>query len=337
MSGRTTVLSVVGAGRSGTTILASVLGELPAVFAAGEIRWLWQRGVLENRSCGCSLPPLQCPVWSAVVERVLGTAADHDLAHLPALTEILRSQREVTALRSRRRVIRSATDGEGAWPALDVMREVTAQVCQALVEATDATVIVDTSKRAQEAAVFAALDSIDHYVLHIVRDPRAVAYSWRRSKSAGPGTNHRTMGTRGLLASVQRWTENSLGAELLRRRLPADRWLSVRYEDFAADPRSVVTRVAAHLGLTAASPFDAAGRITLGTNHIVAGNPSRFRTGSVQIRADTEWRREMTQRDKLSIALLTLPLLLRYRYPVRAGTVQSHRRSSPTDGGYSPA
>jgi len=313
----TKVLSIVGAGRSGTTILASILGEVPGVVAAGEIRWLWQRGVLEHRSCGCSEPPARCPVWSTVLGRILATPPDTDHARLPLVGEILRSQRELSSPRNRLRVIRSADGRGGTWLALDRMREVTEQVCAGLVEATHADVVVDTSKRAQEAAVWASLPSIDHYVLHIVRDPRAVAYSWRRRKPAGPGEVQRTMSTRRLLSSVKRWTENCLGAEMLRRQLPPHRWLFVRYEDFAAEPRPTVARMLELLSLSAHPPFDGDRTVTLGSNHIVAGNPSRFRTGPVRIRADTEWKREMTQRDQATVAALTLPLLVKYGYPLR--------------------
>jgi hypothetical protein len=38
------VLSIVGAGRSGTTVLASILGEVGGFASAGELRWLWERG-----------------------------------------------------------------------------------------------------------------------------------------------------------------------------------------------------------------------------------------------------------------------------------------------------
>lgn len=313
----TKVLSIVGAGRSGTTILASILGEVPGVVAAGEIRWLWQRGVLEHRSCGCSEPPARCPVWSTVIERVLATPPDADLARLPLLGEILGRQTELDSPRNRLRVIRSADGRGGTWPALDRMREVAEQVCAGLVAATQADVVVDTSKRAQDAAVWAALRSVDHYVLHIVRDPRAVAFSWRRRKPAGPGEVERTMSSRRLLSSVKRWTENCLGAELLRRQLPPHRWLFVRYEDFAAAPRPTVARMLDLLSLSADPPFVGDRTVTLRTNHIVAGNPSRFRTGPVHVRADTEWKRAMTQRDQATVAALTLPLLVKYGYPLR--------------------
>src|SRR5437870_2816755 len=82
---------------------------------------------------------------------------------------------------------------------------------------------VDGSKRPQDAAVLAGTEGIDHYVLHMVRDPGAVAFSWgRRDKTIRVAGGERPMGTRGLLSSLITWTENSLGAAVLRRQVPPD-------------------------------------------------------------------------------------------------------------------
>jgi hypothetical protein len=122
------------------------------------------------------------------------------------------------------------------------------------------------------------------------------------------------MGTRGLTSTVRRWTGNAVYAELLRRRLAADRWLPVRYEDFATHPRETIESVLAFLGEPGTTPFLDAHTARLRPNHIVAGNPSRFTTGDVSIRPDDAWQREMPLRDQWLVASMTLPLLMRYGY-----------------------
>jgi hypothetical protein len=175
-------------------------------------------------------------------------------------------------------------------------------------------VIVDSSKRAQDAAVLAGLDDVDHYVLHMVRDPRAVAFSWgKRDKTIRVAGGTRAMGSRGLLSSVSRWTENGLGAEALRRHVPADRWLFLRYEDFAAHPRAAIARIQAFLGEKGELPFADDDSAVLAVNHTVAGNPNRFHVGRVTIRLDDEWSRRMPRHRQLLIQVLTWPLRLRLR------------------------
>src|ERR1017187_271195 len=72
----TTVLYIAGTGRSGSTLLASVLGEVEGVFAAGEVRYLWQRGLVEGRLCGCGVPVRECPSWGAILEAAAGPGAE---------------------------------------------------------------------------------------------------------------------------------------------------------------------------------------------------------------------------------------------------------------------
>jgi Sulfotransferase family len=310
-----TVLSVVGAGRSGTTVLASILGEVPEIAGAGEIRWLWQRGVIDGRPCGCGRKPTECPVWSQVIERCLSTpGAGGELATVEA---IVAAQRELGRTRNRLRVLRSAAGGDDDWPALRLVRHVTGIAVSAFAEATGASVVIDTSKRPLDAAVMARVSGVDHYVLHVLRDPRAVAHSWRRAKSFSVGEETRTMGTRRLPSTVRRWLASALGTEALRRHLPPEHWLRLRYEDFCAQPRESMDRLLSMMGVEGRPPFEDAGTVHLQPNHIVAGNPSRFTVGSVRIRVDEEWKTAMSRRDQVVVASATWPLLRRYGYPWR--------------------
>ena len=234
-----TVLSVVGAGRSGTTVLASILGEVPGCAGAGEIRWLWQRGVLDGRPCGCGEKPADCPVWSQVIERCLSTPGPDGVP--PTVEAIVAAQQELGETRHRLRVLRSAAGGEDDWAALRLVRHVTGVAVRTFAEVTGASVVIDTSKRPLDAAVMARVPGVDHYVLHVLRDPRAVAHSWRRAKSFSVGDETRTMGTRKLPSTVRRWLASALGTEALHRHLPPEHWLRLRYEDFCADPMTAMS------------------------------------------------------------------------------------------------
>ena len=160
------------------------------------------------------------------------------------------------------------------WEALELVRKVTRSAVVGFAEQTDSPVVVDTSKRPLDAAVLAGLEDISHYVLHIVRDPRAVVYSWRRKKTFTAEGRTREMGTRGLASTVRRWTENSVSAERLRQRLPASRWMYMAYEDFAEEPRTWVDRIVSFVGEDGQGPFLDERTVSLNPNHIVVGNPS---------------------------------------------------------------
>ena len=314
------VLSIVGSGRSGSTILSSVLSGAPAVLGAGELRWLWGRDLPQQRVCGCGQRPAACEVWSPVVEETVGLPPEDQRPELldRELRDLVAAQARVGAASYRWRLLTSPGAGRPVPPDQRLVTEATVATIRALARRTGARVVVDASKRPQEAAVLAASEEFDHYVVHIVRDPRAVVYSWRRAKPLPAATGKTAMGTRSQRRTLMRWLENAMGAEVLRRRVPADRWLFLRYEDFAAQPRRTVARVLELVGEPSEGLFTGEDTVLLGPNHTLSGNPNRFETGTVRISPDSEWSRHMSRTDQAVIQAATLPFLLRYGYPVGA-------------------
>jgi hypothetical protein len=326
---RLKVLSVVGAGRSGTTILGSILNEVDGFATAGELRWLWERGVVAERPCGCGAPPHRCPVWSQVINDTLGGHFDEGET-TDRVRDIIAAQHEVGRPLNLPRALRSIGAGAGGWKALGLVSGITDAACASFARTTGARVVVDISKRPIDAAVFAGLDDVDHYVVHIVRDPRAVVHAWQRSKQFTVSGQAMSMGRRGLLSTTRRWVKSALSAAALRRRVPQSRWFYLRYEDFAAEPRLWVDRMLAFMGESGPTTFSDDHTAVLGANHIVAGNPSRFETGPVAVRADDEWRRRLPRRSQLLVALLTMPLLRRFGYVGRHdGKPQPQQPAAP--------
>jgi hypothetical protein len=306
------VLSVVGPGRSGTTVLGSILAEVDGFSCTGELRWLWERGVQERRPCGCSKPPAECVVWGPVL--ALTSSSTEPGRPEWTVESLVASQHEIASLGNRQRVLRSVRGSHEAWDSLDRVRAAIGTACLAFADITGSRVVVDTSKRPHDAAVFAGVKGIDHYVVHVVRDPRAVVHSWRKAKTFTVAGTVRTMKSRRMPSSVRRWIANCLGAEMLRRQIPRSRWLEMRYEDFARDPRQAIDRILELVDEHGQPPFENDDTVLLHPNHMVAGNPSRFTVGSVKIRPDEAWRTQMPRRDQNLVALATKPLMARYGY-----------------------
>jgi Sulfotransferase family len=311
---RVKVLSMVGEGRSGTTVLAAILGEVAGFFDAGELHWVWGRSLVQQRPCGCGRPPSQCPIWSRVVQATFGLPPEQQATGRGgrATDAVVADERELMARRNRFRLLRGDHRSGAGWPALNRMRAVTGSLYAQLIAVTGARVIVDASKRPGDAAVLAGVGSVDLYVLHIVRDPRAVVFSWSRPKPSLDGTT--VMKRMRPSRVVRDWMESNAGAELLRRHVPDDRWYSLTYEDFAARPRETVRRIVAFLGEDGEAPFVSDDTVVLGVNHTLLGNPDRFRTGPVTIAPDGRWRSQMPRRQQVSVQIATWPLMRRYGY-----------------------
>jgi hypothetical protein len=89
----------------------------------------------------------------------------------------------------------------------------------------------------------------------------------------------------------------------------------LRYEDLVRDPRASILRVAELFdGDPPALDFIRNGQVLLGVNHTASGNPSRFRRGAVELRADVEWREQVPRWQRALVRLVTFPLRRSYGY-----------------------
>lgn len=302
------VLYVLGRGRSGSTIFANAVGEVDGFFSAGEVRELFDPVLRRPEStCACGELITDCPVWSKVV------------AQLPEvdLDEVARWQHEVVRERRLYRLLRHRHHDDRSWKALNAYAELMSHVYRALAEVTGARVIIDASKRPSYALLLQHVAGCEPYYVHIVRDPRASAYSWKNRRYVGSAGSAIT--PKGPVDATLRWDVLNLGAEATLRSVPPERRLQIRYEDFAAEPRQVVQRTTAFVGEgDASTPFDGERTIELGTNHTIAGNPSRQRIGQVVIRDEEDWRVRSSRLDRWLATAVALPLLPRYRYPLRS-------------------
>ena len=151
-------------------------------------------------------------------------------------------------------------------------------------------------------------------MLHIVREPRAAAFSWRRRRALDSAGDDRQMTRHPVWKAAVLWSVwNAATIRLWGR----GDYLRVRYEDLVLDPAGTLRRIADFAGADpdAELPFDADGLLTLHPTHSVAGNPSRHRTGGVPVTADDEWRTSMPRRSFALVTALTAPLLGRLGYP----------------------
>ncbi len=307
----TRVLFIAGLGRSGTTLIERVLGQLPGVCSAGELNHLWRWGILDDERCGCGEPFSTCGFWTAVGRRAFGVTG----WTRPLAQRLLHLRSRVDRARYVPQLSRAtSTHPRGGELAayLDAYRDVYAAVA----EVSGASVVVDSSKQASLAYCLRHDNEIDVRVVHVVRDSRGVAYSWTKEMARPEAGEGRQLMTRySPVRSALLWdVNNALLAVLGRLGTPR---LLMRYEDFVQNPRAAVSRIAGFADLPVSADdlrFLGAGHADLTTSHTVAGNPMRFRTGRIELRRDDAWRQQLPRRQQRVISALTAPLLVRYGY-----------------------
>ena len=295
-----TVVYIVGAGRSGSTLLESLLTREIGGVAVGEIRLFLAGGYRWKVRCGCGEPFLECPFWSDVMATTLDdTSADHRRLLEHTRRALVRNRAMPTLLR-----------GRGSWSAdAEAVAAVHDRLYRSIARVSERSIVVDSSKTPGYGLFLTALGSVDVRVVHLVRDPRAVAYSWQRPKpwTQSAEATPPTMRTRSPAASAREWLTNNGLAGLVRRRAAAS--TRVRYEDLADDPDGVIASIVRELGLPNAAATGAPM-----TEHGFLGNPARMGSGPGAVVRDDAWLRELSPRDRLVTTALTGPLLVRYGY-----------------------
>jgi hypothetical protein len=228
---RVKVLYVMGAGRSGSTILGVCLGNCDGFFYAGELEeWLlradgprWASGERQR-------------FWDAVKERVhgaeglFGGAANRCIERSSALFRV------------------------DLWPARWRMRRsyrrVAGELIEAVAEVARASCVVDTSHFPLRARELRKLDDVELYLVYLVRDPQAVVASNTRELSLHEVAERRW---RTLTMNADLWL-TQLVSVLTFLRHPAERRLFVRHEDFLAEPERVLGQILEMTGAAAQVP-----------------------------------------------------------------------------------
>ncbi len=284
---------------------------MPGACPAGEVVHLWLRSVRDDERCGCGQPFSSCPFWRQVGQAAFGGWDRVDVGRITRLRAQVDRARFLPQLASaalRRRL----------QPALDEYVGYYRQTYAAISQVSGSPVVIDSSKHASLAFCLRSSSGVDLRVVHMVRDSRAVAYSWSkvvdRPEAAGS-----QMSTYPAASAALRWNLQNSALQLLARL--GTPTLRVRYEDFVRAPAATLGEIAAFAGLPAGpdSGFlgtDGPGRwwADLAATHTASGNPMRFTTGRVPIRYDAAWQTAMLAGNRRTVTALTLPLLMRYGY-----------------------
>lgn len=300
------IIVIAGWERSGSTIVANALGSTPGVVSVGEINNIWERGFGEDRICSCEQPFSRCELWQPVAHRAFGadagTIAERAAAAIAPLGNLWLLRRELRPGGFR-------PSGEDA-----PYRALLDPLFRAIADHTGAHTIVDASKLPWHAAAVSGLDGFNVTVLHIVRDPRGVAFSHlKRVRYDTDDQQSIYMDRHGVVPSSLAWVYRNRLTERVWSDDPA--YLRLRHEDFVAEPRATIRTIFAHAGSPDAAPeFVAPNEIVIRASHNVSGNPVRFRRGPVTLATDEQWRDRLPPSTTRLVNALTWPHRRHYGY-----------------------
>jgi hypothetical protein len=220
------VVYVMGAGRSGSTILGVTLGNCADFFYAGELdKWLPYAGVPSLGGAG------RARFWGEVRRNVAGAA---DL--FGSASRCL--ERSSLLFRVRR------------WPDRRRLRgpylRVAERLYRAVAREAEVSHVIDTSHYPLRARELQRAGGIELYLVFLVRDPQGVVASF-----GCRDVRERTFGA--LKTNAYLWLTHLVSLFVFLRQ-PPDRRLFVRYESFIADPERVLSGILERLDAPAPLP-----------------------------------------------------------------------------------
>jgi hypothetical protein len=299
------VLYIIGEGRSGSTVLGMLLGQVEGIASVGELRFIWSRGLRDNQRCGCGSRFNDCSYWTGILRALEQT--DRSPRGEDASRPIaIGSMRKFPYLFLSDRLFPGRARIRHTIALFDALYKV-------IGHDTGCTTILDSSKSVPFGYFLARYSRLDVRFLHMIRDSRAVAFS-RQKHKLRPEIADRIeyMPTATAWRSSVKWVINNGFAPLVCHGRP---YLRVLYEDFSRCPRDVLRCVFEFLDLPTTLCDTLIGddnRARLHVLHSISGNPTRFTRGELEIKPDERWKIDMPAWKRRLVTALTWPLLNRY-------------------------
>ena len=204
---KTKLIFIACPSRSGSTILGNVLGQASGAVHVGEVMHIWDRGIHNNWLCSCGRSFSECEFWQKVIAQAfrdgLGTISDR---MMECFKKKLIRVRDILSNSGPSFLGKVAVNCSNE-------REILLRLYTSIKDVSGKTIIIDSSGTPSYGLLLKNLDGFQFYIIHLIRDPRAVAFSRcvrKKKQPIGKGV-HIEMGNITFGESIRDWlVSNSL-------------------------------------------------------------------------------------------------------------------------------
>lgn len=280
------VLYIVGCGRSGSTIIDIVLGNHKNIESVGELISLPKLGWIDNGYCSCGLRANECDFWSSVRrewERLSG---------LKNVNDYVDQKNKLDRLWRRFEEFKAPDIFSTEFK---LFAKNTYYLYKAIQTISGKSVVVDSSKNPLTAYLLSFITDIDLRIIHLVRDPRGVTWSQKKSLSKDERSGiKKSINSIPMWHSALNWRRINLRSEWVCNQCSSDKTLQISYEDFMASPRDALMKI----GQLISEDFEEVIAIiesnsSLILGHNIAGNRVRM-SNELKLKFDDEWNKKLS-------------------------------------------
>lgn len=284
----------MGAGRSGTTALATFLGSNKDILTIGEMHQFFEH-IEENKRCACGDHLETCRIWSGVLQNLpedfIEKAADY--RSYCARFEYHSSLIDY---------ITNRFSNEESEKYLYIAET----VFTAISKANDQKYLLDSAKYIGRAIGLGRSDKINLRIIYVIRDVRGVIHSFSKNVQS----------PRNPLSTIFYYLMVNIAAEFIYICTPKNKIIKIKYEDFVEEPLAQLERLEGFLELDLE---DIKNNIINNRHfnmcHIIGGN--RLKTNkSIYLEKHISWKSEFSSFKKYIYYILASPIMLLNKFKI---------------------
>ncbi len=300
MTEKKKLIYIAGHGRSGSTLLSALLSEADGCLSIGEPINLWSAGLKVDK-CSCGEHIMQCSFWGTVFKKYFQVNHWADIS-------IIKNTKPLWKIKDTLGIILKGSN----FVSQEYLENLK-NLYLALYEQSKKETLIDESKFFSYLYALKLTEAFEIKVIHLVRDPRAVAFSWQRNKI------QQTIHMRKIPwhRTALRWVIEQFILFIFLKSLPQKNKHCIKYEDLINNPQLQLEELKTTFNLSGNSIFISPTQFLIkNRNHFVISNPSMPHMGENAIRKDFEWKEKMPVWAKMLVTLICWPMMLVYGYPI---------------------
>ena len=292
---RPKVIYIMGCGRSGTTILDILLGNHSGFFSVGEINnffYAWNT----KSFCSCGSRLITCEIWKNIGKKYFSTYSEYN----PIKMNNYQFKME------RNRFILKQVMGLYNNDNHLKYKLFTYNIFKDLQEMSYCKTMIDSSKSAGRAMALLKNEKLDVKIIHIIRDPRGVFYSFQKKIVGTPVKN--------ILSVAMYWNTNNILAELIKI-TSKKKFIRIRYEDLVTVPNKTINYIEKFIDESLDDLKEKiAKELPLERLHLPSGNRIRSQSSILKLSPDFTWKKNLNFYQKSIFTFLCFPWLSTYGY-----------------------
>lgn len=270
--------------RSGSTLLDLMLGSHSEVSSVGEIQFLTDHfrrqgmGHSWDWKCTCGKDFNDCEFWSKinglVKEKTGDNISDRE-------TWVRRVKQPFPYLTLPNFLFKRMCENKSSLSKGLDASSFCWEVVDSISEQTGNTVVVDSSKNAEQFRYLYCWRPSSIKMIHLIRDGRGVVYS----KMTRAGDTSRK--------ATKNWVLENLKISLIKRMVRKSNRMTIKYEDLCENPQKEIEKVLEFLNVSNENSL-----LSKEDRHNVCGSPHRFDWKDMEINLDERWKAGLSSESK---------------------------------------